>query len=633
MAELAFRLRQEIANLRFLASPPSLRKFPSPALGLPDPAPVIERLRDTRFAREVIALADRVVEHRFLLFGMEVSTGPDIAWRRDTLHGIETPPWYFRRIPYLDFTRAGDHKVIWELNRHQHLVILAQAYRFTGRGEYLREIVNQLESWFVQNPPARGINWASALEVAFRVFSWIWALHLTGSALTPGFYRRFVTELYRHGCYLESNLSIYFSPNTHLLGEAVVLHALGALFPQFPRSGRWRRLGTQIVRRELQRQILPDGAYFEQSTYYHVYAFDLLLFHYLVARKPADFEPVLAGMAAYLDAILGPDRNNPQFGDDDGGRVFHPYGDRAAFGRATLAACSVALGRGDWSWAAADLWPIAAWWIGASALDTAPPAARETASILFPDSGMAVLCRDQLHVLVDAGSFGPGSAGHSHSDTLSLVVRHGETEILVDAGTFTYVADRRRRDWFRGSSAHNTVRIDGLSQAEPAGPFRWISPPSTRIHGFERSPDRASVDAECRYQGLLHRRRVVVCSPVLLIVVDDIEGAAGEHIVEQFWHPGQPVTKVSDHCYRIGSGARITFAAGATVTSGVGEEHGWRSRVFGSIEPAPWLLASYRGALPVRLAAAIEITPSGSSAVLAIEDTGLRYEGTNIVLP
>jgi len=38
-----------------------------------------------------------------------------------------------------------------------------------------------------------------------------------------------LTELYRHGCFLERNLSPYISPKAHLLGEAVALHALGVL--------------------------------------------------------------------------------------------------------------------------------------------------------------------------------------------------------------------------------------------------------------------------------------------------------------------------------------------------------------------------------------------------------------------
>ena len=76
-----------------------------------------------------------------------IDAGPEIRWRRDYLRGIETGLPYFRRIPYLDTPRAGDHKVIWELNRHQHLIVLAQAYRLTGDTRNLDEIRAQLESW------------------------------------------------------------------------------------------------------------------------------------------------------------------------------------------------------------------------------------------------------------------------------------------------------------------------------------------------------------------------------------------------------------------------------------------------------------------------------------------------------
>jgi hypothetical protein len=41
------------------------------------------------------------------------------------VHGKRAPlnPWF--KIPFLDFAVVGDHKVTWELNRHQHLVTLA----------------------------------------------------------------------------------------------------------------------------------------------------------------------------------------------------------------------------------------------------------------------------------------------------------------------------------------------------------------------------------------------------------------------------------------------------------------------------------------------------------------------------
>lgn len=246
MAELAFRARQEAANLFLLASPPKFSGAKPGRLTLPNPHATAAALRGTDYAQSVQATAEEILAHRFPLLGTVIDTGPDISWRRDYLHGTESGLAYFRRVPYLNFASVGDHKFIWELNRHQHLHLLAQAFVFTGREEFKREIFSQLESWFDQNPFQRGINWASALEVAFRTLSWIWVYHLMAAEMPDSFGSRFVTELYRHGRHLAENLSIYFSPNTHLLGEAVALHALGTLFPGFPESLRWQRTGWSL---------------------------------------------------------------------------------------------------------------------------------------------------------------------------------------------------------------------------------------------------------------------------------------------------------------------------------------------------------------------------------------------------
>src|SRR5262249_10856290 len=157
------------------------------------------------------------------VLGLEIDTGPDIDWRRDYTRHIASGTAYARTIPFLDASRVGDHKVVWELNRHQHLVVLAQAACVTGREDFVREVERELKSWWVANPYVRGINWASALEVAMRALSWMWVSHLLRNRLDSDVHVRLWTELYRHGSYLERNLSIYFSPNTHLLIEAVGL--------------------------------------------------------------------------------------------------------------------------------------------------------------------------------------------------------------------------------------------------------------------------------------------------------------------------------------------------------------------------------------------------------------------------
>ena len=609
LAEIVFRMRQEISNALEWVSPPQLVRLP-PEPVLPGAA-AIDRLRSTEFAVEIQRLADEIVRHRFPVFGAVIDTGPEIRWRRDYIHGIETGTPYFRRIPYLDFARAGDHKYIWELNRHQHLVILAQAFRFTGRSVYLDEIQSQLKDWVAANPYMRGINWTSALEVAFRAFSWIWVDHLAGASLPTGFRHSWITELYRHGRYLEHNLSIYFSPNTHLLGEAVVLHTLGALYPDLPPAARWRRLGRDLVEQQMERQVRADGSHFEQSTYYHVYALDLFTWQALHADASPAYRDKLLRMAQYLDALLGPSGRLPLMGDDDGGRLFHPYGDRDSFGRDTLATCGVYFGRPQWIRSEEDLAPQAAWWIDVSNPRPAASSLPPLKSHLFPDSGMAVMTAGDVQIVIKAGGFGPSTAGHSHSDALSFVCHKGAGDFLMDSGTYTYLADPAWRNRFRGSAAHNTVRIDGKDQAVPAGPFRWDTRPAVRIGHWESTGERDWLAAECAYGGFVHRRQFLFVKPeFLLLVVDTISGPTGDHLLEQFWHPG---TKLAD----------LRFLAFSQPVEALSD---WRSRVYGAKEPATVLRASYRGLLPVRLAAAVSFEQPVAALTLDVTSLHLRFE-------
>jgi uncharacterized heparinase superfamily protein len=616
--EVAFRLKQELANLHLWRFPPSLASTPRP----PKLRAAVEQLKGTAFAADTVRLADEILRHRFPIFGGVIETGPEIYWRRDYSNNIETGTPYFRRVPYLDVARVGDHKYIWELNRHQHLVVLAQAYSFTGNAEYLLEAQRQLESWLEQNPPLRGINWASALEVAFRALSWVWLDRIAGEALPLAFRHVLLDALNLHGCFLERNLSVYFSPNTHLLGEAVALHTVGTLYPEFPRSARWGRLGADLVTQQMERQVRDDGAHFEQSTYYHVYALDFFLWHELMGQTSEQYRERLFRMAEYLDALLGPGGRLPLIGDDDGGRVFHPCGDRASFGRATLATCGVRFGKPEWIRSTDDLAEQAAWWVG----QALPPANRsrdrevgqalspaKSHSRLFPHSGIAIMAAGDAHIVIKAGGFGPSTAGHSHSDALSLVCRRGLSELLVDSGTYTY-SDAAWRDRFRGSAAHNTIRVDGKDQATAAGPFRWSGRPEVQIHEWSSTGERDLLDAECRYSGFRHRRRFLFLKPDVLLVLDQVEGPPGEHLLEQFWHAASP-----------DAFARMAFSHPA---EGI---ETWHSQVLGTKEAAAGRRVLYRGPLPVLLAAGISFGAPPEALTIEGFILNLRFPDGRIV--
>jgi hypothetical protein len=249
----------------------------------------------------------------------------------------------------------------------------------------------------------------------------------------------------------------------------------------------------------------------------------------------------------------------------------------------------VLLSRADWPRTQADLHPQAAWWLGESALRGtacgAPPS-----SIFFPDTGLWIVTRGNLHLIADAGPFGPAAAGHSHSDTLSLVLRVGQEELLIDSGTFTYLGDTVERDCFRSSAAHNTVRAGGLDQATAIGPFQWVDKPQVRVI------DRGEhfLEAECVARGFTHRRRFELGTEDL-VIIDDVKGPAP---IEQFWHFGVSAELVQPQTYRIGSCADLVLPAGAEARLETEGNLSWRSRRYGQREAAPVLRVVLTGTGP-----------------------------------
>jgi len=99
--------------------------------------------------------------------------------------------------------------VTWELNRHQHLVVLAKAYLLTRDERFTKELLAQWYSWQEQNPYPSGINWASSLEVAFRSLSWLWVRALLqGNPVMPAAFHTDLTRaLVLSGRHIERYLS------------------------------------------------------------------------------------------------------------------------------------------------------------------------------------------------------------------------------------------------------------------------------------------------------------------------------------------------------------------------------------------------------------------------------------------
>ena len=498
---------------------------------------------------ETIVEADKILQHRFRLLGYrDLDYGREIDWHLDAVHGKRAPlkPWY--KIRFLDFGEVGDHKVTWELNRHQHLVTLAKAWAFTNKTEYAQEIERQFYSWQTANPYPMGINWGSSLEVAFRSLSWIWVRNLLAGSpvLSTSFDRDLVRGLARNGRYIEQYLSTYFSPNTHLLGEALALFFIGMLCPEIRAAKEWRQQGFDILSAEIARQVRSDGVYFEQSLYYHVYALDFFLHAKALAGRnhlhlPDSFDSQLQRML-HVVSVLCRNGEAQGFGDDDGGRLFNPRRNRAEYMSDPLAVGACLFGETSLS---AKPTEESIWIFGQEAIAACDTSDRpdDVSSCAFEDGGLYVIASGAPHrgqMLVDAGPHGIGHGGHGHADALSIRLSMNDRPWLIDPGTYVYISPGDERNEFRGTAAHNTVRVDGCDQAVPENAFSWSSLPEVAAEQWEEG-DRFTYfsGSHTGYRRLedpvLHRRTIFHLRGEYWLVRDSLLGET-EHDLEVFWH-------------------------------------------------------------------------------------------------
>ncbi|HLL71059.1 MAG TPA: alginate lyase family protein [Pyrinomonadaceae bacterium] len=570
----------------------------------------------TRFgseAAEVSARAARIREGRFRLLGLDdLDLGNPPDWHLEPVTGKRAPrERHWSRIEYLNAEVAGDKKFIWELNRHQYFMTLGRAYRLTGDELLAETFAAHLSNWMDENPPKLGINWASSLEVSLRAISWLWAFEFFkhSRAVSPALYARALKFLYLHARHLETYLSTYFSPNTHLTGEALGLYYLGTLLPELRRAPRWRALGREILLAQLERHALADGVYFERSTYYQRYTTDFYTHFLLLSRAngeplEAPFEEKLCALYEHLMWITRPDGTTPYFGDDDGGRLL-PFDSRDANDfRATLANGALLFKRADYKFVAGAATEELLWLFGAEGLrefdglEAAPPAAEARA---FPSGGFYVMrdgwLPDSNYLMLDCGAHGTANCGHAHADALSFDLAARGRTLVTDPGTYTYTGSHEWRDYFRSTRAHNTLAIDNESSSVPAGAFSWqhVAGASAgdwhehaRFTAFNGSTDgymRLASPAE-------HRRSILLLKGDYFIIRDQVE-TAGAHTYELNFHfapDAAPEVETDDGASAVreragGEAGLELFTFGARGKWRTTE--GWVSTCYGARTPAP----------------------------------------------
>ena len=317
--------------------------------------------------------------------------------------------------PFWDDTRDG-LLFLFHLHGFAPLASYAAGER-TPEGDLFWALV--VKDWLERSGGPRRPAW-HAYPTSLRIIAWSAAL----SAIEgwPASLRAKVGgEILRQARYLRRAVEHDIGGN-HVIKNATALAFAGTLFP----SSGLRRAALRLLERETAQQVLSDGGHEERSTSYQLEVMkDLTDVGELLTRtggeRPPWLSEAVSRMVRWRRALAGPDDRAPLLNDAWEG----PLIDGREKGPLTV----------------------------------------------LRDSGYVVLRDGMDQLIFDAGPLCPPHLPpHAHADALSVVLWLGGRALLVDPGSGAYTGAVREQ--MRGTAAHNTVEVGGVSQCVFFGDFR-----------------------------------------------------------------------------------------------------------------------------------------------------------------
>ncbi len=459
--------------------------------------------------KEYILIKEKIQLELEKIFQRSIKYEP-IDWQIDFKSGYRWSEKTYYKFIKFGSKLGADVKVPWELSRMQHLIQLALGYRSTKKEEYAEEIIKQIVDWILTNRYKFGVNWRCTMDVAIRVTNWVIAVNLIEdyinnllSEVKKYFYKIFYRSLYQHGDFIVHNLEWSEDlTSNHYLSDIAGLLVL-AVFTEnvFKEAGEWKEFAIKELKKEMFKQVYPDGTDFEASTCYHRLVLELFFYStfftvqnekYKIENEKKDLLPSEDDYKTIAEEIFGkdyvdrlykmfeailyllkPNGRMPQIGDNDNGQFLKLYPREVLDMRYLLALGAVFFKEPKWKIKeffnsdkdiaeimilygekGVEIWNSLEW-----------DSFNNVNSKAFTDSGWYIMRNNKDYCIISCGPNGQnGRGGHCHNDKLSFELCIDGEDIIVDPGTYVYTPLPEWRNKFRSTEYHNTVMIDNEEQ-------------------------------------------------------------------------------------------------------------------------------------------------------------------------
>ncbi|MDB5168462.1 MAG: hypothetical protein JWO55_720 [Candidatus Saccharibacteria bacterium] len=336
----------------------------------------------------------------------------------------------------------------WRFNFYglQALDDLAAGYEKTKDRAYSKKGQDIIHS-FASVGVEAGHSWDDNHAVAFRTMSLInyWWKMRQNDALDINTSNEIITLLKSHGTFL-ADRNHFEAAHNHGVNEAAALLLLAHTFPTLSGANHWKQLSHQRIQDTLNDLIDKDGVLIENSPFYHFYTLRKYWNIYTYAKEQnIDMSPLLKTkidqMVNYATYILQPNMHPPTIGASLDSEIF--YNEEYEEIAHEYPNFKYILTRGTYGKA---------------------PSAKNG---VFYTAGEAILRSEfskgfdnHVQSVFHAADY---RSDHSHLDALSVTLNSGADRVLIDSGLYAYEDDVVSQ-YFQGTSAHNTVVVDGKNQ-------------------------------------------------------------------------------------------------------------------------------------------------------------------------
>lgn len=321
--------------------------------------------------------------------------------------------------------------------------------------------------------------------IALRTINWVKFICKYRQEIEPEKLKRWNDSLFSQYRLLAKKLEYHLLGN-HLLEDAYALY-IGAIYFA---DKKMLEKAAPLFKRELNEQILPDGAHYEQSPMYHCILLDRLLdcynfsLHNQYPGKQASFVQFLQTkaelMLGHLEELVYADEAIPLLNDS-----------------------------------AEDIAPTPT-----MLMNYAKRLGLRWKKIPMKECGYRKLQNEHFETIVDVGGIAASyQPGHTHADIFNYELRLHGKPFIVDTGISTYEKNSRRQ-YERSTAAHNTVTVNNKDNCEVWGGFRVGKRADVKI--ISETPCKIEARHNGTAKKLWHKRSFQLF-PDAFTVVDQIE--------------------------------------------------------------------------------------------------------------